>query len=605
MTSSPYAERLGALCTRLRERRLAAWWLPSADPHLSEYLPPRWRGSAWLSGFSGSVGQLVVAPHAAALFVDGRYVLQAQAEMAGTGIAVVQTAGPRAADEALLGWLRQQLPQGARIGVDAQVLAWSSAQTLRPAIAELGLTLAPEADLLDTIWPDRPTLPRSLLHEYPLPEAGESRRDKLARLRAEMQAQGATHHLVSALDEIAWLLNLRGDDVDFNPVFLAHALLDAHRLHLFVGAGRLAPALQQRLAEDGVRVHDYEDLAPTLASLGAGTRLLLDPARVTLGTVQAVPDAVTRLPAGNPAQLLKSRRNAAQAQDLRATMAQDGAALCEFMAELAQRLGRPGPPPTELLLHDAVTTARARRPGFRGPSFATIAGVGPHAAMPHHVPTPTTARPLQAPDLLLIDSGGHYVGGTTDITRVWALGTPSAAQRRDYTLVLKGLIALSSLRFPRGTLAPMLDAIARVPLWREGLDYGHGTGHGVGHYLNVHEGPQLFAQTLPQPDTALQPGMVISIEPGLYRAGQWGVRLENLVLCVPAPEASAQGFGDFLAFETLSLCPLDQTCINPDLLDATERRWLDDYHARVRTTLQPLLKGDALAWLLHRTQPLP
>ena len=602
VSDSPRADRLGALRARLAREGLAAWWLPSADPHLSEYLPARWRGRAWLSGFSGSVGELLVSADRATLLVDGRYRLQAEAELAGSGIAVIQTEGPRSGATAVAQWLARHLRRGDRIGVDAQVLAWSSAQTLQPALTAAGLTLAAADDLLDTIWPDRPALPSTPLQDYP--QAGETAAAKLARLRQAMAQQGASHHLVSALDEIAWLLNLRGQDVPYNPVFLAHALVDARGLQLFVGAQRLSAELQARLAAEGVRLRPYGEIGAALAQLPPASRLLLDPARCTLACIQALPLAVTLLSAPNPMQALKACRNAEQAQALRATMAADGAALCEAFSALRARLDQPGDRPTELDLHPLLCEARARRPGYRGPSFETIAGFGPHAAMPHYSPTPASALPLQAPGLLLVDSGGHYSGGTTDITRVWALGEPTARQRQDYTRVLQGLIALSRLRFPRGTLAPMLDAIARVPLWRQGLDYAHGTGHGVGHYLNVHEGPQLFAQTLPRPEMGLQPGMVISVEPGLYRAGQWGIRLENLVLCVPDPEASAQGFGEFLAFETLSLCPLDQRCLDLSLLLPHEQAWLDDYHARVRQQLAPLLQGEALNWLLVHTQPL-
>ncbi|MBT9459276.1 MAG: M24 family metallopeptidase [Burkholderiaceae bacterium] len=593
-------ERLARLRGEMAARGMAALLIPSADPHLSEYLPARWQGRAWASGFTGSVGHLIVASERAVQLVDGRYLLQARAELADTGIEVAQTDGTRTTDEALLAWLLASLPVGAQIAVDGQVLAVATAQRLGQGLAEAGMTLRWQEDLLDAVWADRPALPSTPLREHRLPEAGARRTEKLARLRGCMAELGASCHLTLALDEIAWLLNLRGADVPFNPVFLAHLLVDKATCRLFVGIARVDEVLRQRLAEDGVTVEEYAAIGAALRALPAESRLLLDPARVNLALLEQLPEGLRQVHATNPLQLQKSCRNALQAEHLRATMEQDGAALCEFYAELEADLAEVGL--SELDLHSRATACRARRPGFQGPSFDTIAGFGPHAAMPHYSATQASALPLAGPGLLLIDSGGHYLGGTTDITRVWPLGgPPTAAQRRDYTLVLKGLIALSRLRFPRGTLAPMLDAVARLPLWAENLDYGHGTGHGVGHYLNVHEGPQLFAQCPARPETALQPGMVISVEPGLYRAGQWGIRLENLMLCVPA---GASGFGEFLAFETLSLCPFDTQCLEPALLDAQERTWLDDYHATVRRRLSPLLQRAALDWLRTRTEPL-
>ncbi|MCH7343461.1 aminopeptidase P family protein [Pelomonas sp. CA6] len=600
MDSQAHAARLAALRAVLAAQGLSALLIPSADPHLSEYLPERWRGRAWLTGFSGSVGHLVVSADAAVLLVDGRYRLQAEAQLAGTGVAVQPIASAAAADAAARDWLARHLPAGACVAVDGGVLACAAAARLREALAAAGLALRTDLDPLDAVWADRPGLPARPVLDHECAQAGEGRATKLAALRAAMAEHGASHHLVSALDEIAWLLNLRGSDVPYNPVFLAHVLLDEHQCQLFAEPQALAPALQDALRAQGVYLRPYREAAQALAGLPAGARLLMDPERVGLALAQVLPASVQRLEARNPALLLKSRRNDAQAAHLRQAMAQDGAALCEFYAALEARLDA-GDPLTELDLHAAVTACRARREDFRGPSFETIAGVDAHAAMPHYSPSAASARPLRGAAMLLIDSGAHYLGGTTDITRVWPLSPPSSELRRDYTLVLKGLAALSRARFPRGTLAPMLDAVARLPLWAQGLDYGHGTGHGVGHYLNVHEGPQCFAQVLPRPEMALQPGMVISIEPGLYRAGRWGLRLENLVLCVPDRHTE---FGEFLAFETLSLCPLDLDCVDTALLDEAEQAWLDAYHARVRDRLAPLLRGEALDWLLRRTVPL-
>jgi Xaa-Pro aminopeptidase len=327
---------------------------------------------------------------------------------------------------------------------------------------------------------------------------------------------------------------------------------------------------------------------------------LIDPKRVTLGLREAAPDGLVVIEAINPSTLLKSRKGSAEAVFIRRAMEEDGAAMCAFYAWLEPALAR-GERITELTIDEKLSAERARRPGFVGLSFPTIAGFNANGAMPHYRATPESHAVIEGDGLLLIDSGGQYTGGTTDITRVWPIGTPSPAQKRDYTLVLKGTLQLSRARFPRGTLSPMLDALARAPLWAESLEYGHGTGHGVGYFLNVHEGPQSISKAIPDAHMAMEPGMITSVEPGLYRPGRWGVRIENLVLNVAAPSSE---FGEFLEFETLTLCPIDTRCIDFSLLRADEAQWLNRYHATVRERLAPKLDGDALAWLMVRTEPV-
>jgi Xaa-Pro aminopeptidase len=415
-----------------------------------------------------------------------------------------------------------------------------------------------------------------------------------------MAGHGASHHFISTVDDIAWLFNLRGSDVSYNPVFLAHALVNATSASLFVANGKVPAALVARLKEDGVTVQDYPLASPALAALPTDAVLLMDPRRVTLGLRESAPASVKVVEAINPCVLLKSRKGAAEAAHVRAAMEQDGAAMCEFYAWFEAAQGRERI--TELTIDERLTAERAKRPGFVGLSFNTIAGFNANGAMPHYRATPESHAVIEGNGLLLIDSGGQYPGGTTDITRVWPIGTPSAAQKRDYTLVLKGTIGLSRARFPLGTPSPMLDALARAPLWEHGMDYGHGTGHGVGYFLAVHEGPQSISKAIPDANMAMQPGMITSIEPGLYRAGQWGVRIENLVLNVPA--ATDEAFGDFLEFETLTLCPIDTRCIDASLMRADEIAWLNSYHATVRARLSPLVGPAALAWLIERTNAI-
>ncbi|MEY4908139.1 MAG: hypothetical protein RL260_1857 [Pseudomonadota bacterium] len=603
---SPIPERLALLRERLRHHGLAAVLVPSADPHLSEYLPERWQGRVRFSGFTGSMGTLVVTPTRAAVFADSRYWTQAEAELAGTTVELVKI--PTGAATHHLDWIAQTLAAGEVLAVDAAVLGLAAAKQLGDAMAARDTVLRTDLDVLDEAWPDRSGLPTAAVYEHHAPHAAVSRADKLAAVRAAMARAGATHHLVSTVDDIAWITNLRGADVDYNPVFLAHLLMDAtaQQAALFVGAGKIDVALQARLAADGVVLADYADAAPALARLPAGATLLVDPKRITLGLRQAVPAGVRVIEAINPSTLAKSRKTAAEASFVREAMAADGAAMCAFYAWFEAALGHEAI--SELTIDERLSAERARQPGFVSLSFPTIAGFNANGAMPHYRATPDSFAWISTPDglvaegLLLIDSGAQYLGGTTDITRVWPVGTPSAAQKADYTRVLKGTINLSRARFPAGTLSPHLDTLARAPLWEAGLDFGHGTGHGVGYFLNVHEGPQSISRAVPDASMAMWPGMITSIEPGLYRDGRWGIRIENLGLNVSVGEPDE--FGEYLAFETLTLCPIDTRSLDLALLSGEELDWLDGYHAEVRMRLSPLVEGDALAWLAARTEPV-
>jgi len=595
--TNPARLRIERLRASMAERGVDAVLVPSSDPHLSEYLPAHWQGREWFSGFTGSMGTLAVTADAAALFADSRYWVQAEAELQGSGIELVKITTGAATHH--IDWICARLARGGTLAVDGRVLGLAAAQQLRDATTRAGIVLATDRDPLDDAWAERPPLPAAPVQAHRPPQATEPRAARLARLREAMRAAGASHHLVCTLDDIAWITNLRGADVDYNPVFLAHLLVGADRAALFVGAGKVDAALRDVLRGDGIEVADYTQAHAALAALPADAVVLIDPRRVTLGLRQALPPAVRVVEAINPSTLAKSRKSDAEAAFVREAMERDGAAMCAFYAWFEQAQGRERI--TELTIDERLSAERAKLPGFVGLSFPTIAGYNANGAMPHYRATPQSHAVIEGDGLLLIDSGGQYLGGTTDITRVWPVGTPSAAQRSDFTRVLKGTMALSRAQFPRGTLSPMLDALARAPLWEAGLDFGHGTGHGVGYFLNVHEGPQSISKAIPEPAMAMQPGMITSIEPGLYRPGQWGIRIENLVLNVPAGDA---GFGEFLRFETLTLCPIDTRCLDLSLLRADEIAWLNAYHAEVRARLTPHVHGDARAWLEARTVPV-
>jgi Xaa-Pro aminopeptidase len=598
-TASHRAERLDQLRAAMARHGVDAFIVPSADPHLSEYLPRRWQGREWLSGFTGSVGTFIATAAFAGVWTDGRYWTQAETELAGSGIELMKI--PSGASLQHIDWLAANMAPGQMVAVDARVLGLATARLLADALAARGVALRTDVDLLDEFWRDRPGLPADPVFEHMAPQASMTRAAKLAATRAAMDKLGAERHFISTLDDIAYLFNLRGADVSFNPVFLAHALVERDQATLFAGEGKVADDLRQRLLADGVRLAPYAAAAAALQALPADSTLLVDPRRITAGMRAAVAEGVRVVEAVNPTTFAKSRKLAAEAEQVRATMEQDGAALCEFFAWLEPTLRDAGRAPlTEVAIDEHITAARARRPGFVSASFGTIAGFNANGAVMHYRATPSAHAVIEGDGLLLIDSGGQYLGGTTDITRVVPVGTPSAAQKRDFTLVLKGLIALSSAHFPRGTRSPLLDAIARAPIWAAGIDYGHGTGHGVGYFLNVHEGPQSISpSTPPDPHTAMEPGMITSIEPGIYRPGRWGIRIENLVL---NQEAESTEFGEFLRFETLTLCPIDTRCLDLSLLRADEVAWLNDYHATVRARLAPHVSGAAREWLELRTR---
>jgi Xaa-Pro aminopeptidase len=543
---------------------------------------------------------LIVLSDRAALVAESIYWDQAETQLAGTGIEVVRH--PLGSIGGTLDWLPKQLTRGMQVAVNGVAMALSFAQQLQGALETHGIALRPDLDLVSRIWADRPAPPDTPVFEHPIEYAITPRREKLDALRASMAETGATHHLVSSLEDVAWLTNLRGTDSPNTPVFLAHLLLDATSATLFVDRAKLSPSLTDILQRDGIALADYGAVCGRLGELTSTDTLLLDPRRCTLGLRNAAGVGCKVIERINPSTMRKSRKSAGEAENIRRAMAADGAAMCEFYAWFESALGNERV--TEITVHERLTAARRKQPGFIMPSFPTIAGFNGHGALPHYVATEETDVAIEGDGLLLIDSGAQFLGATTDITRVWPIGSVPDAVKRDVTMVLKAHIALSSLRFPRGVLSPMLDAVARAPMWAEGMDYSHGTGHGVGYCLGVHEGPQTFRQAIPETTMAMEPGLVTSIEPALYRPGRWGARIENLVLTVPADTPEGETFGRFLQFETLTLCPIDTRCLEPSLLQQHEIAWLDTYHATVRTRLSPMVDGPALEWLLQRTQPL-
>jgi Xaa-Pro aminopeptidase len=598
--STSIPARIAALREAMAKHSIAACIVPTADPHLSEYLPAHWQARKWLSGFDGSAGTLVVTATEAGVWTDSRYFSQAEQQLAGSGVALMKQRVSHAPEH--LTWLQQQLHQGDVIAVAGDSVSVATQRQIERQLGAVGIKLRVDIDLPGMIWNDRPALPKAPVVEHPAAYANTPRAEKLEKLRNALRKQHATHHLVSSLDDIAWLTNLRGSDVECNPVFLAHLLVETEgQATLFVDRTKLSDNLVAELANDSVRVANYATIGDALSELNANHTLLLDPGRVVSAILKTVGENAKTLEGANPSTAFKANKSKDELAHIREVMRRDGAALVRAFRRLEERLTA-GMTQTELDVDGLLREERSAQPNFVGESFATIAGYMENGALPHYRATPESHNTLQRHGLLLIDSGGQYLGGTTDITRVLALGPTTAEQRRDATLVMKGMIALSRARFPKGASGPQLDALARAPLWASGMDYGHGTGHGVGYFLNVHEGPHGIRPPINGGALVpLEPGMITSIEPGLYKPARHGIRHENLAVVV---EADQTEFGEFYAFETLTLCPFDRRALESNLLNPEERAWLDDYHANVRTALSPLLEDADLAWLEKHCAPL-
>ena len=610
MNKQAIHDRIASLRQTLASQELTAIIVPSADPHLSEYLPEYWQARLWLSGFTGSVGTLVVTADFAGLWTDSRYWVHAAEQLDGTGISLEKLAPgqPNHID-----WLATHLVEGDSVAVDGNVLSITEQDRLLDAFETNNITLITERDVLTEIWSNRPALPEAKLYQHDAQFVAQSTTEKLAAVRAGMIETGATHHLLSSLDDIAWLTNLRGADVDYNPVFLAHMLIDAdsnviNSATLFIDNNKISSEIAQYLKDSGIVLADYDSIQEALATLTAGDLLLLDPSKVAVGTLSQMGDGIGFIEQMAPSTLLKSVKSDSDIDHVREAMRQDGAALCEFFATFEQRL-KAGERLSELDVDSMLIEVRSQQPHYVSPSFPTIAGFNENGALPHYRATPEKFSYLDVAEgeggLLLIDSGAQYQNGTTDITRVVSIGQVSAEHKRDFTTVLKAHIALAKAHFPDGIASPLIDAICRAPLWQAQMDYGHGTGHGVGYFLNVHEGPQVIAYSASTPkERAMKEGMISSNEPGLYREGKWGIRIENLMVNQRVVQPEETEFGDFLNFETVTYCPIDTRLIEPSLLTQIEVDWLNEYHSQVHAELKDRVDGAALEWLTERTQAI-
>lgn len=586
--------RIAAFRGAMRAAGVEAAIVPQTDPHLSEYLADHWQVRRWLSGFTGSAGALVVTADKAYVWADSRYWIQAGEQLKDTVIGVMEEG--KADVPEIIDWLCQELPAGAVVGIDGMLFSINDTRRIerKLTLAQIGLKV--DFNPVDALWLDRPPMPDSEVFVHAPEYAGESAVSKIARTLAEAAGQGANAVFVSDLAEIAWMLNIRARDVHDNPVATSYLYVSSQGNTLFIDERKLTDAVRQHLDYAAVVVRPYDDALKFLASLPDDVRVLAS-ATQSSGVLERV--LGKRIVVGESAvALLKGCKNDVQIAGVHAAMIRDGVAMAKSLMEIEQTVAE-GRPLTEIGVAQILTKHRSARPLYFDESFDTIAGYGSHGAIVHYSASPDTDADIHRGNLLLIDSGANYLDGTTDITRTISLGTPTNAQRHDFTLVMKGHISLATAVFPAGTCGAQLDALARIALWKEGLSYLHGTGHGVGHFLNVHEGPQSIR--LNYVPTPLMPGMITSNEPGLYRAGEYGIRCENLMLCVPA---FTTDFGDFYRFETLTLCPWDLRLFDTDIMSRAEIDWVNEYHAMVRERLLPVLEPAEQEWLIAKTQPL-
>lgn len=588
-------ERLEALREVMRREKLDAFIFPSTDPHNGEYVPEHWEGRKWISGFDGSAGTAVVTMDDAALWTDSRYFIAAEQQLAGTEFKLMKERMP--GTPTISKWLGMKLSydNDPNVGIDGNVCSAAMVKALTSELrAEGGITLRTNFDPLAKIWKDRPALPESKVVVHPMKYCGESCASKLARIRAELKERHVCGMIVGSLDDIAWTLNLRGADVHCNPVFVSYLLIEKSKATLFINKIKVTDEVKTYLKAEGVEVKGYADVAGVIRYF-SDYNILVDPNEINHVLYSAI--RCVKVETSSLIPYMKAVKNETEIDGFHNAMVRDGVAMVKFLYWLKSS--------ADVTLHSELSASarlenlRSRYDEFRGLSFDTIAAYGEHGAIVHYEPTRESDVKLRPEGLLLLDSGAQYLDGTTDITRTIALGELTEEQKRVYTLVLKGHIKLQMLKFPYGASGTQLDAVARMDMWSEGMNFMHGTGHGVGAYLNVHEGPhQIRMEYRPAP---LVPGMVVTDEPGLYLAGRFGVRIENMLLVKPYKSTE---FGDFLQFEPLTLCPIDKEPIIVEMLSPEERKWLDDYHMDVRGKLLKHLTFDEREWLEKVTEPL-
>ncbi|MBQ8424034.1 MAG: aminopeptidase P family protein [Coprobacter sp.] len=589
---SSITSRIEALRQLMASESIDAFIIPSADPHQSEYPADHWKSRAWISGFTGSAGTVVITATDGGLWTDSRYFLQAEEELQGCGITLYKEGLPDTIS--LQEFIIDALPQGATVAIDGSLFSYAGGEGLKEFFTSKGFVFKTDFEPFHTIWADRPDIPGDPAFVYPEKYCGKSFAEKWEEVSAALEKEGANAIIVSALDELAWLLNIRGNDVLYNPVAVGFAYLSTKHQVLFMDAAKVTTEMADYLASNHIELVGYENIYDFLGRLTAEEIPFIDPGKVNYQLVNTIPADIKCVYGRSPITWIKSLKNDTEIAGRKAALTRDGVAMVEFLHWLDTHIGRDSI--TELDIAEKLREFRSRQALYVSESFGTIAGYQGHGAIVHYSATPESNSTLQPEGFVLVDSGAQYLDGTTDITRTIVLGPLTDEQKRDFTLVLKGHIGIATAIFPQGTRGDQLDVLARRHLWNNMRNYLHGTGHGVGHFLNVHEGPQNIR--LEQNNTPLTPGMVTSNEPGVYVAGRYGIRTENLTLVAEAGESD---FGKFLCFETLTLCPIDTRAIDRSLMTDDEIAWLNNYHATVYDRLSPSLSDDVKEWLRNAT----
>jgi len=590
-----HKDKLDLLRRNMKHNSIDAYIVPVTDPHLGEYVPEHWRLVKWLTGFTGSAANVVVTGNFAGLWTDSRYFIQAGKELKDSGFELVRLKVPHTPEH--IEWLEKNMESGSKVALDGKIVPIGTLKFIRNTFKRKGIGLCANLDLISGIIDVREPMPSGSAFEHELKYAGKSRMQKLSEIRNRMSEINADYHLLTSLDDIAWTLNIRGNDVTYSPLFTSFAIVDKSGFSLFADSNKIPAHLRKSLETDNVLIKPYNDINSALSEIKQGESILITPGTTSALLYNSIKEGVDIIEEVSIPTRLKAIKNDIEIAHIRQVMIKDGLALTNFFYWLDKNLGRKKI--TEISAARKLLDFRLEQPDCKGPSFATIAGYNEHGASPHYCSTPETDVELKREGIFLLDSGGQYPDGTTDVTRTVCLGSPTRQQSIDFTLALKGTINLAMARFPYGTRGYQIEMLARKALWDNGLNYGHGTGHGVGYFLNVHEGPQTIG-TGASGDlkTILEPGMLTADEPGIYREGEYGFRTENLILCV---EDKRTEYGKFLRFETLTLCYIDTSLIKPDLMSEEEIEWLNNYHRLVYKVLSKKLRSEVRDWLKEKT----
>lgn len=595
MSNSVINLRLDAIRSLMRENGINVYIIPNFDPHLSEYPPERWNTRKWASGFTGSAGSAAISLNEAALWSDSRYFIQAENELKGTGYTFFKDGMPETIS--LNDWACQQAGNGGVIAADDTAFSYNEGTKMKNLFAAKGVNLCFNFSPIDKLWDDRPSIPENEIFVHEIEYAGEAFESKYSRIMQETQKRGADAILLSALDDIAWAFNIRGCDVKFNPVVVAYAYLSNDKKVLFIEKCKLTDKVEAYFNENGIEIKPYNEIEQYLANVEAGVKVLADPARTNFRLCNILNGKEALVATTSPIAIMKSVKNSVEIEGTQNALTRDGVAMVNFLYWLDSNIGKIEM--SEISIADKLRSFRAEQPLFIGESFGTIAGYGGHGAIVHYRATEESDATLEPRGFVLVDSGGQYLDGTTDITRTIPLGELTEEEKKCFTLVLKGHIAIAQAQFPQGTRGAQIDAFARIALWKEGYTYMHGTGHGIGHFLNVHEGPQNIR--LEENPTPLMPGMMTSNEPGVYLSDRFGIRTENIILTVENKETE---FGRFYEFKTLTLCPIDTRAVDTSIMTDEEIDWLNQYHKQVYETLSPMLNCPQSEWLKERCAPI-